>query len=66
MILRSGEKSARETPVFKDKISPTDYGNYRPISCIPHVAKIMEKVINQQLKVYMFDHKFITGDQSVA
>ncbi len=67
MILRSGEvptelKSARVTPIFKDKGSPTNYGNYRPISCVPHVAKIMET--NQQLKAYMFDPEFITGDQS--
>ncbi len=38
-------KSARVTPMFKSKGSPLDYGNYRPISCIPHVTKIMERVL---------------------
>ena len=64
MILHSREvptelKSA--TPVFKDKGSPTYYGNYMPISCIPHAAKIMDKAINKNQKAYMFDHEFITG-----
>ncbi len=68
-LCESGEvptplKSAKVTPVFKDNGSPTDYDNYRRISCIPHSAKIMENVIIQQLKVYIFDHEFITGDQS--
>ncbi len=39
-------------------------GNYRPISCISHVANILEKVIHEQLKDYLFEHHFITNDQS--
>ncbi len=37
------------------------------ISCISHVAKVLEKVIHQQLiyiKDHLFDHHFITKDQS--
>ncbi len=41
---------ARVTPVLKNKGSPFDYCNYRPISCIPHVAKVMERVLHKQLK----------------
>ncbi len=46
--------------------SLTGYGNYRPIFCIPHVSKILVKAINQQLKVCMLYHEFITGDQPAS
>ncbi len=39
-------------------------GNYRPISCISHVANILEKVIHEQLKDYLFEHHFISNEQS--
>ncbi len=57
-------KTARAMPVLKNKRSPLDYGNYRPISCISDVAKIMERVLHRQLQEYLFEHAFITGDQS--
>ncbi len=43
-------KIARVTSVFKNKCSPLDYGNYRPISCIPHVVKVMERVLHNSLR----------------
>ncbi len=36
----------------------------RPMSCISDVAKLLENVIYQQLKDNLFDHHFITNDQS--
>jgi len=57
-------KLAKVTPIYKGKGSVDDYGNYRPISVICHIAKIIEKVILVQLKDYLYDHQFISNVQS--
>ena len=57
-------KLARVTPIFKKKGSEDDVSNYRPISCIPHFAKLLEKVVHYQLTDYLTQHDFITVDQS--
>ncbi len=38
-------KLARITPIYKDKGCHITIGNYRPISVISHIAKIMEKEV---------------------
>ncbi len=40
--------------------------NYRPISALPHVAKIAEKCVQHQLREYMYllTYDFITAKQS--
>ena len=48
-------KIAKVTPIFKGKGSKTSEMNYRPISVLPHVAKIMEKAIQIQLSNYLTD-----------
>ena len=57
-------KLAKITPIFKNKGSKDDCGNYRPISVICHVAKVMEKAVQVQLKDYLLEHNFITHVQS--
>ena len=47
-------KLARVTPIFK-KDKRDDPNNYRPISVIPTVAKIFEKIIYDQLCDYLYD-----------
>ena len=47
-IYPSDWKLAKVTPIFKTG-SKTDLNNYRPISVIPVVAKIFEKIIYGQL-----------------
>ena len=37
--------------------------NYRPISVIGHIAKIVEQLIRSQLVAYLDEHSFITPDQ---
>ena len=41
-------KIARVTPVFKSRIS-SELSNYRPISIIPIISEVFEKVIYDQL-----------------
>ena len=50
-IFPSEWKTARVSPIFK-KGKKNDPNNYRPISVIPAVAKIFEKVIFEQLYNY--------------
>ena len=51
-IYPSDWKLAKVTPIFKAG-SKTDLNNYRPISVIPAVAKIFEKIIYDQLYNYL-------------
>jgi hypothetical protein len=57
-------KLSRIAPIYKGKGSLDDVSNYRPISIISHVAKIMEKIVQAQVTKYLEDYKFITSDQS--
>ena len=45
-------KIADIVPVFK-KEDPNDKTNYRPISLLPLISKIFEKVLYQQIKIVL-------------
>ena len=45
-------KEAEVIPVFKDKDDSNDKSNYRPISCLPPLAKVFEKLVFKQLSPY--------------
>ena len=57
-------KFSRVTPVYKGKGAKNDMNNYRPISVIGHVAKIVEKVVQKQLLWYLLSNDLIVNDQS--
>ena len=40
------------TPVYK-KLDPSDKANYRPVSVLPLLSKVFEKIINNQLHEYL-------------
>ena len=56
-------KLARATPIFKNG-KTSDFKNYRPISTIPVVAKVFEKVIYDQLYKFLNDNKLLSNCQS--
>ena len=56
-------KASRLTPIFKSG-TKSDPGNYRPISVIPCVAKIFEKIIFDQLYWYLGGNSLLTTCQS--
>lgn len=57
-------KFARVSPIYKGKGDKKVLGNYRPISVITHIAKILEKEMQRQLLTYLVENEFITIDQS--
>ena len=51
------------SPIFNNG-SKSDLNNYRPISLIPTVAKIFEKIIYDQLYQYLDENGLLNSDQS--
>ena len=54
---------AKVSPIFKNG-SKSDLNNYRPISVIPTVAKIFEKIIYDQLYQYLNENGLLNSGQS--
>ena len=52
------------TPIYKGKGDVNDKGNYRPISVISHIAKIIEREVKHQMCTYLEHNALITDDQS--
>ena len=57
-------KSARGTPLYKSKGKRSGMNHYRPISTIPVVAKMFERIIYDELYKYLTDRKLLSGHQS--
>ncbi len=58
-------KEAKIIPIFKAN-DPTLYSNYRPISILPTLSKILEKVIHKRLYGYMNSNSFFYIKASMA
>lgn len=55
-------KKAIVTPIHKGG-SDDDVNNYRPISVLPVMAKILEKLINNRLKKFLFVNNLLSSQQ---
>ena len=67
MSLQTGEvpedfKIAKITPLFKSG-SPKETDNYRPISVLPIMSKILEKIVHNQLMRYLDENKLLSSKQ---
>ncbi len=59
-IFPTNWKIALVCPIYKGKNSdPHNFINYRPISLLHSMSKILEKVVHEQLYTYMTDKKII-------
>ena len=56
-------KSAKVIPLFKQG-ERTDLNNYRPISIIPVVAKVFERIVYNQFYEYLTENNLISCNQS--
>lgn len=61
-IFPNSLKVARVTPIYKSGCK-TDPGNYRPISVLPVIAKIFERILYNRLNVYLQAKKFLNRHQ---
>ena len=55
-------KMAKVVPIFK-KGKEDDCGNYRPISLLPTISKIIEKIVAKQVIAYLENHNLFTKSQ---
>lgn len=55
-------KIAKVKPLYK-KDDPTCFSNYRPISLLPVISKIFEKVLHEQLLGYFTNSHMLSDDQ---
>ena len=56
-------KSARVVPLFK-KNDKTEVGNYRPVSILSVISKVLEKVILDQVQEYLSCNNLLYDFQS--
>lgn len=56
-------KSAKVIPIYKNKGDPKNADNYRPISLLPTLSKIIEKIVYLQMTSYIDKHKLIYTKQ---
>ena len=57
-------KRARVSPVYKGEGDLDFEGNYRPISVIGHIARLLESLVCSHIIHYLESHDFISQDQS--
>ena len=62
-IFRQEWKESRASPAYKSG-ARNDPSNYRPISAIPVIAKVFEKLVYEQLYEYLSNHNLLTTCQS--
>lgn len=56
-------KCAKVIPLFKEG-NHSDLNNYRPISIVPIVAKVFERIIYDQVYGYLTENNLISSQQS--
>ena len=62
-VVPNNSKNARVVPLFK-KNKRSEVGNYRPVSVLSVVSKILERAVYTQLEEYLVDKKLLFDFQS--
>ena len=57
-------KRANVHPIYKKKGSPSDLTNYRPISLLPCLSKLLGKIIFNHIYKHLTEHSLLTQQQS--
>ena len=61
-LFPTAEKSGKVTPIFISE-DPSNIDNYRPITGIPALSKVLEEVIFDQLSTYIESNKLLCKHQ---
>lgn len=60
----SGWKEAKVTAIFKRKGSPSQPTNYRPISLLPCLSKVFERLVFKQIYQHLINNRLLSETQS--
>ena len=61
----SSQESAVVTPgLKKPTLDPTDLGNYRPISNLTFLSKVLERAAYEQISIYLGNNNLLPDNQS--
>ena len=52
-------KQAKVVPIFKNSGSKEDMKNYRPVSLLPVLSKVLERIVYNRLFEYLVKHKLL-------
>ena len=63
-IFPNSWKTANIKPIFKNKGSPSHPNNYRPISLLCCMSKILEKIVFKYIYNHLSEHQLLTEKQS--
>ena len=61
-VFPSDSKMAKVVPIIKSD-DREDFNNYRPISVLPTVARVLERLIYEQLHNYFAENKLLSNEQ---
>ena len=56
-------KTAEVVPVYKAKGDKNEPSSYRPISLLSHLSKVLEKIVCDQLSLYLSEHSILSHNQ---
>jgi len=56
-------KTVKVIPIYKNKGSPHEVNNFRPISLLSNIDKVYEKIVYSRLITFLDKHKVITKKQ---
>ena len=63
-IYPSKFKEANVKPIFKNKGSPSEVSNYRPISLLSSLSKVFEKIVHKHIHDHFSQNSLLTEKQS--
>ena len=59
----SSWKDGQIIPIPK-KLNPSSFSEYRPISLLPFLSKVLERLVHQQFSMFLFNHNLLNKFQS--
>ena len=62
-LFPTSEKIAKVTPIYKASGERSDFDNYRPISVLNVLSKVLEKIVYQQLLEYLEENNLFYQNQ---
>ena len=62
-VIPKAMKLAKVVPIFKNKGASTDTSNYRPVSLLPVLSKVLERIVYNRLFQFIVKNKILNKSQ---